>query len=75
MNVPKEITFSEIVNVARQCMKPEDIDHHETDLYLRCNDVSKEIIANISDHVVVNRFISNIKPHVPWFEIWWAWHE
>lgn len=71
--IPKEIKFGEISDVARKFMRPEDIDHHESDLYLKVNDVSREIILNIADHVHVERFISNIEPHVPWFEIWWAW--
>lgn len=74
--IPKEIKFSEIVDVARQFMNPEDIDHHEGDLYLRCNDISREIIANsLVGHAVVEKFISNIEPHVPWYAIWWAYHE
>ena len=75
MNIPKEIKFSEIVDVARQFMNPEDIDHHESDLYLKVNEVSTQILDNITDGVVVETFISNIEPHVPWYEIWWAYHE
>ena len=74
-SIPKEIEFSEIVNVARQFMKPEDIDHHESDLYLKVNDISRQIILNITDNVVVKTFISNIEPHVPWYEVWWAYHD
>lgn len=74
MNIPKEIDFTEIVDVARQLMKPEDIDHHNCDLYLKVNDISQQIVMNIKPGVHIERFISNIEPHVPWFEIWWAWH-
>ena len=73
--IPKEIKFNEIVDVARRFMKPEDIDHHESDLYLRCNNISRQIIHNIADTVHAATFISNIEPNVPWFEIWWAYHE
>jgi hypothetical protein len=74
--IPKEIKFSEIADIARKFMKPEDIDHYESDLYLRCNDISRQIIANtLAGHAVVERFISNIEPHVPWYAIWWAWKE
>lgn len=75
MIISKEIKFNEIADVARQYMKPEDIDHHETDLYLKVNDVSRQIVNSIVDHVQVETFISNIEPHVPWYDIWWAWHE
>ena len=75
MNIPQEIRFSEIVDVARQFMEPEDIDHHGTDLYLKVNDVSREIVHHIIDTVCVETFISNIEPHVPWYDVWWAWHE
>lgn len=76
MNIPKEIPFNEIVNIARRYMKPEDIDHHESDLYLRCNEISREIIAHILDgHAVIEKFVSNIEPHVLWYSIWWAYHE
>lgn len=76
MKIPKEIKHNEIVDVARQFMNPEDIDHHEGDLYLRCNDISRQIIANsLAGHAVIEKFISNIEPHVPWYAIWWAYHE
>ena len=74
--VPKLIKFNEIVEVAKEFMKPEDIDHHESDLYLKVNDVSREIVLNaLKDIPHVETFISNIEPHVPWFDIWWAYHE
>lgn len=76
-NIPKNIPFSQIVDVAREFMKPEEIDHHETDLYLKMNAVSSEIVGNISREipVVIKTFISNIPPKVAWYEIWWAYHE
>ena len=74
-SIPKQIAFSEIVEVARQNMAPEDIDHHESDLYLKVNDISRQIVLNIKPGTAhVEKFISNIEPHVPWFDIWWAWH-
>ena len=73
--VPKLIKFNEIADVARQFMKPEDIDHHDTDLYLKVNEISEQIVHNIVDTVRVEIFISNIEPHVPWYDIWWAYHE
>lgn len=77
MNIPTNISFAEIVEVARQFMNPEDIDHHESDLYLKVNPISREIISNIDKETcaVVKTFISNIPPHVPWYDIWWAYHE
>lgn len=75
MNIPNEISFNEIVDVARKFMKPEDIDHHDSDLYLKVNDVSRRIVYNITATAHVEKFISNIEPHVPWFNIWWAYHD
>lgn len=73
--IPKEIGFSDIVTVARQFMDPADIDHHESDLYLKCNDISRQIVQNINWPVHVEQFISNIEPHDLWYDIWWAWHD
>lgn len=74
--IPKEIEFSEIVTVARKFMEPEDIDHHDSDLYLKVNDTSRMIVSNAMKNIAhVDTFISNIEPHVPWFDIWWAYHE
>lgn len=75
--IPTNIPFAQIVEVARRYMAPEDIDHHESDLYLRLTPVSAKIVANISreSHAHVERFISNIEPHVVWYDIWWAYHE
>lgn len=70
------IEFCEISEVAKKRMNPEDIDHHESDLYLKVNDVSREIVNSIRPGAAhVETFISNTEPHVPWFDIWWAWHE
>lgn len=75
MNIPKEIRFNKIVDVAREFMNPEDIDHHESDLYLKVNGISAQIVHNIVDSVQVKTFISNIEPHDLWYEIWWAYHK
>lgn len=75
VGIPEVINFSDIVTIAKAHMKPEDIDHHESDLYLKANDISREIIGRINWPHHVETFISNIEPHVPWFDIWWAWHE
>ena len=73
--IPKIIKFNDIVNVAKKHMNPTDIDHHDTDLYLKVNGISAQIVHNIVDTVHVSTFSSNIEPHVPWYEIWWAYHE
>ena len=67
-----KIKVSEIERLARERMKPEEIDHWESDLYLKVTPVSKELIDRYEYPLQVERFISNIEPHVPWYCIWWA---
>ena len=50
-------------------MNPEDIDHHETDLYLRKNNISTDIINNWEYKNQVTTFRSNIEPYDIWYEI------
>jgi len=75
MNIPKEIKLGEILEIAEKYMQPEDIDHHESDLYLKVNPISKKIIDNLAkeNRPHVGKFISAIPPHVYWYDIWWAY--
>ena len=76
VGIPEVINFSDIVTIAKAHMKPEDIDHHESDLYLKVNEISRQIVNASAQNIAhVDSFISNIEPHVPWFDIWWAYHE
>ena len=74
MELPREIKLGEIYELAKKYMAPEDIDHHESDLYLKVNPVSAEIVQRIPrNEVYIGTFISNIPPHVRWYDIWWAY--
>ena len=62
-----------IYEKALQCMKPDEIDHHETDLYLLVNETSKALVNEYDYKNLVTVFISNIEPRVPWYEIPFAY--
>lgn len=63
-----------ICELARERMRPEDIDHHSygSDLYLRVNDISRELVAQYDNKWMVETFIDNID-HVLWYDIPFAW--
>ena len=61
-----------ICELALAQMKPEDIDHHESDLYLRVNNISKNLVAKYDFKSNVEVFIDQID-HVPWYDIPFAW--
>lgn len=68
--------YSRLVEV----MEPIDIDHHESDLYVRKNNDSTRIIneyynenKELKKDVFVSTFISNIPPHDKWYEIAFAY--
>lgn len=54
-------------------MDPNDIDHHETDLYLRVNEQSKKLVNEYDYKNIVETFISNIPPFVLWYDIPFAY--
>ena len=62
-----------IYELAKQKMNSEDIDHHESDLYLKVNEVSKRLVNEYDFKNNVTTFISNIEPHVPWYDIPFAY--
>lgn len=62
-----------IYELAKQKMNPEDIDHHESDLYLKQNEVSRKLVEDYDYKNQVTTFISNIEPHVPWYDIPFAY--
>lgn len=62
-----------IYEEAVKTMLPEDIDYHETDLYLRVNEQSKKLVSEYDFKNIVETFISNIPPHVLWFDIPFAY--
>lgn len=54
------------------------IDHHESDLYVPVNSVTKLIVGDYKFKNSVTRFKSNIEPHDIWYDIpfaydpWWT---
>lgn len=61
-----------IHELAVEKMRPEDIDHHYSDLYLRVTPISKNLVAQYDYKNLVTVFIDNID-HVPWYEIPFAY--
>lgn len=61
-----------IHELAAERMRPEEIDHHESDLYLKVTPVSQELVAQYDFKNLVTIFIDNID-HVLWYEIPFAW--
>lgn len=58
---------------AIRIMNPEQIDHHETDLYLMVTKESKELVNRYDFKSNVKTFVSAIAPHVLWYEIPFAY--
>lgn len=54
-------------------MNPNDIDFHETDLYLKVNKTSQALVNEYDFKNNVTRFTSNIPPHVQWYDIPFAY--
>lgn len=68
------IPLNKVVDVARQLMNPEDIDHHESDLYLRVNEISRGIVARMESKSLVSTFIDNIEGKL-WYDLPFLYHE
>ena len=62
-----------IYEKAIETMLPEDIDYHESDLYLKVNKQSNELIKNYDFRNNVTMFISAIPPYVYWYDIPFAY--
>jgi hypothetical protein len=62
-----------IYEEALKTMKPEQISHHMTDLYLMVTDESRKLVAQYDFRCNVTTFVSAIAPHVPWYEIPFAY--
>lgn len=62
-----------------EVMKPEDIDHHYSDLYVRKTKESKRIINEyFAEHgleigLFVSIFVSNMPPRCLWYDIGFAY--
>lgn len=57
-----------IYEQAKELMQPSDIDHHESDLYLKVTPESETLVRDYEFRRNVKRFISNIDRSV-WFDI------
>lgn len=64
-----------------EVMQPEDIDHHNSDLYVRKTKESTRIInqfyiehPELHKHMFVSTFKSNIPPRCLWYDIAFAYN-
>ena len=77
--IPEVIEPNEVYSIAKQYMSPEEIDHHESDLYLKVTPVSSKIIEGLrksypnAGRMFISTFISNIEPHDRWYEVAFAY--
>ena len=77
--IPEVIEPNEAYSIAKQYMSPEEIDHHESDLYLKVTPVSSKIIEGLrksypdAGRMFISTFISNIEPHDRWYEVAFAY--
>lgn len=62
------ITPGEVWEIASANMEPEHIDHYESDLYLRINDVSRVIIGAMNNTALLSTFTSWIDG-TRWYEL------
>lgn len=58
---------------ALETMEPEQIDHHESDLYIMVTPESKKLISDYEYKFNVETFVSAIAPHVLWYDIPFAY--
>ena len=65
-------THDNILELAQQQMKPEEIDHHQSDLYLKKTPISDKLIANYRWKNSVTTFRDNIDNEL-WYEIPFAY--
>ena len=66
------MTCTELYNKAVETMEARDIDHHYSDLYLRVNKISRDLVNNYEYKNQVETFIDQID-HVLWFDIPFAY--
>lgn len=63
-----EVTPENICEIAMKLLPAEDIDHHETDLYIRKTPESTKLINKMKNKSLLSTFIDNID-HVVWYEL------
>ena len=66
-NEAGRITGTEVLVYARELMAENEIDHHESDLYLKVNEASTAIRDNYENNWMVTTFVDNID-HERWYE-------
>lgn len=66
------MTCTELYKKAVETMEARDIDHHYSDLYLKVNNISRDLINNYEYKNQVKTFIDNID-HVLWYEVPFAY--
>jgi len=74
INEALQFEDSDIQKKAKELMKPEDIDHHASDLYLKVNDISKKLVDEYEYKSVVTQFKSKTDGG-QWYEIPFAYNE
>lgn len=63
-----------ILEKAVKIMKENEIDHHESDLYLKVNENSKKLVEEYYFKVNVTTFVDQINNEL-WFDIPFAWYD
>lgn len=64
----EKITPTETYEYAAAYMDPEHIDHHESDLYLKVDDVSRVIVGALGNTALLSTFRSWIDNSV-WYDL------
>ena len=73
INLPDVIELGDVQEWAEMYMKPEEIDHHYSDLYLKLTSVSKAIVSRLKYTSLLEKFISNIDGSV-WYDLPFCYH-
>ena len=66
--------MTNIYELAKAQMKPEDIDHHESDLYLRKNEISDKLVADYDYRTTSTSVFRDNIDHVLWYEVKFAYY-
>ena len=61
-----------IYEQAKQRLKSDEIGHHESDLYLKVNSISEELVSNYEFKKSVKKFVSLIDNEL-WFDLPFAY--
>ena len=65
--------ITDIFKEARKILPVEQIDHHESDLYIMVTPESRKLVNDYEFKGNVKTFVSAIAPHVLWFDIPFAY--